>query len=280
MSAWKPDIFTYLDHRAYLGDFYQAAKAHSSVYSFRYFARRAGYSSPNFLKRVMDGERNLTAESAQRVARALDLDAEEERFFCALVAFNQAEGVEERNEAFAVIAAHRGFQQARRLDLGLFDYLSRWYYPAVREMVDHPGFVEDAGWIAARLLPPIQPAQARECLDALLALGLLARDAQGRLQKQEPCLATGHEVRALAVGNYHRQMLQRAADAITLAAPRRRHLNAVTLSVRADQIAEVKARINALIEQVALLGDQTEGPEQVYQLNVQFFPLTNPEEAP
>jgi hypothetical protein len=36
-----------------------ASKKAKPQYSFRYFARRAGLSSSNFLKLVMDGKRNL-----------------------------------------------------------------------------------------------------------------------------------------------------------------------------------------------------------------------------
>ena len=141
--SWKPDIFAYLSYREYLSDYYDAAKANTRAFSYRYFSRKAGYSSPNFLKLVIDGKRNLSAESVEKFARALKLGRDEGRFFANLVALEQAETDADRNEAYEKIAASRTFRAARRLDHGFFDYLSHWHNPAIREMVLRPEFVED-----------------------------------------------------------------------------------------------------------------------------------------
>jgi len=93
--------------------YYEAAKAHSRVFSYRYFSRKAGYNSPNFLKLVIDGERNISTDSIERFADALGLTLSERRFFANLVAFNQAETAEEKNEAFERVSASRRFRQAR-----------------------------------------------------------------------------------------------------------------------------------------------------------------------
>lgn len=42
---WKPDIFEFLDYRAFLGAYYEAAKANQPQFSYRYFSRRAGFAS-------------------------------------------------------------------------------------------------------------------------------------------------------------------------------------------------------------------------------------------
>ena len=119
-----------IDHNTYA----MAAKANISAFSYRYFSRKAGFKSPNFLKLVIDGQRSLGPESVDRFAKALKLDEDEHDFFRALVAFEQARTPDEKNEAFARVAASQRFRQARRLDSGMFTYLSRWYYPAIREM--------------------------------------------------------------------------------------------------------------------------------------------------
>ena len=158
---WKPDIFAFTDYRAFLAQYYQAAKKHNRAFSYRYFSRKAGYKSPNFLKLVIDGQRNISNDSVERFAHALKLNASEQRFFADLVAFNQASTEVEKNVAFERVTASRRFRQARRLDKAYFEYLSNWYYPAIREMAGRPDFREDPEWIAAQLLPPIRPTQAK-----------------------------------------------------------------------------------------------------------------------
>jgi uncharacterized protein (TIGR02147 family) len=276
MSDWKPDIFGYTDYRAYLADYYEAAKAHTRTFSYRNFARRCGFSSPNFLKLVIDGERNLGPNSIERFAKALQLDEEEAAFFGRLVSFNQATTVDERHAAYDEMASMRRFRLARRIDGELFDYLSHWYMPAIREMAARADFRDDPAWIAPQLIPAISPAQAADALNLLLRLGLLVREEDGRLRRGEPSLTTGHEVRSLAVAAYHRQMLLRAADSIDLVPSNQRDISALTVCVRPETVARLKEEIHAFRERLLELCDREEDADVVYQLNIQLFPLSRP----
>lgn len=276
MPAWCPDIFAYLDYRRFLADYYDAAKENITGFSYRWFAKRAGYSSPNFLKLVIDGQRNLGPESVDRFADALKLGAAERAFFADLVAFNQAESIEDQNAAYERIAASRRFRSARRLDNAFFEYLSRWYYPAIREMVARADFEEDPEWIAREVLPPITVPQAREALERLLELGMVVRDEQGRLSRGDPSVTTGHEVRSLAIRNYHHQMLQRAGESIALVPSEARDISALTVCIGHELVPELKKRIHAFREVLLDLCDRDTDPEVVYQINVQLFPLSKP----
>lgn len=273
-AKWIPDIFEYLDYRKFLADYYVQAKENNRAFSYRYFSRKAGYSSPNFLKLVIDGQRNISTESIGRFALALKLNNSQSRFFANLVAFNQATTGEEKNQAFERVAASRRFRQARKLDRDFYVYLSHWYYPAIREMVGRHDFVEDPDWIASQLLPPVQPSQARACLELLLELGLVLRDSSGRLTRGEASITTGHEVRSLAIGNYHRQMLERAAESIELVKSENRDISALTVSISGETVAELKDRIHDFRELLIDRCDRDEQPDAVYQINIQLFPLT------
>jgi uncharacterized protein (TIGR02147 family) len=274
MNDWRPDIFGYLDYRAYLKDVYEAGKAHTRHFSYRYLSQKAGFRSPNFIKLVIDSQRNLSAESIEPVAKAFGLRADERRFFADLVAFDQASTVAEKNEAFSRLCASRRFREARRLDHSMFAYLSCWYYPAVREMAARPDFRPEPEWISGEVFPPITAEQAAEALDLLFELGLLVRDASGRVLRGEPSVTTGHEVRSLAIGNYHRQMLERAAESIVDVPRQWRDISALTICVSRDQVAALKERIHGFRESLLDTGDRDERPEVVYQLNIQLFPLT------
>lgn len=276
MNSWKPDIFGYLDYRAYLRDFYDIAKENSRVYSFRYLARRAGFSSPNFIKLVMDGKRNLGDTSIEPVARALDLDDDESSFFYSLVIFDQATNAEQKNEAFEQISASRRFRSARRIDHDMFEYLSHWYYPAIRELSARPDFEEDPAWISARLHPKVPVAQVKRALELLFELELLKRDEEG-ISRGQPSLTTGHEVGSLAIGNFHRQMMKRAADSIESTPRTERDISGLTVCVSEALIPTIKQRIHQFRESLLELCDSDESPEVVYQINFQLFPLTHKE---
>lgn len=274
MSDWKPNIFEYVDYREYLRDYYAAGKANVSQFSYRYLARAAGFSSPNFFKLVMDGDRNLSSDSIDKFAKALKLDREAKRFFADLVAFEQAEDVHERNEAFERVAASRRFRQARRIDSSMFEYLSHWYHPAIREMAALDEFRKDPAWISQKLSPTVSVEQVEASLELLFDMGLLVEDEDGTISRGEPSVTTGHEVGSLAIGNYHRQMLQRAADSIENVPREMRNINAVTVCINPERVSEIKERIQAFRETLINFCDRDEDPQAVFQINFQLFPLT------
>jgi uncharacterized protein (TIGR02147 family) len=275
-------VFGYLDYRAYLKAHYQATKAQRPSYSFRLFSKLAGLRSPNFLKLVIDGQRNLSTESVERFSAAIGHDAAEAEFFGDLVAFNQAESLADKNRAFERIAASRRFRNARRIDGDLFAYLSHWYNPAIRELAARADFNEDPRWIASQLQPRISPAQAADAMQLLLSLGLLVRDLEtGSILRGEPTLTTEHEVQSLGAKAFHRQMIERAAESMETVPREQRDLAALTVCISAATAAKVKERIHQFQEAMAELCDADQQGDVVYQLNLQWFPLSrSAEEAP
>ncbi len=272
--AERPSVFTFLDYRAYLRALVAAEKRARPSFSYRFIARRAGVKSPSFLKLVIDGQRNLGTDTVDRFAQAFGLTAEERDFFAHLVAFNQATSVAEANRHFERLNASRRFRAARLIDGAMFEYLSCWYYPAIREMAGRPDFVEDPEWVAKELHPQITTSQARAALKLLFELGLLIRGVDGRIARGEPALDTGHEVTSRAVVNYHRQMLERASDALESVPGKERDVLALTVCIRADSVAELKRRIHEFRETLVARCDDDRDPDVVYQLNVQLFPMT------
>lgn len=275
-NAPSVNVFEFLDYRAFLRAYYAAEKARKPAFSHRFFSRQAGLKSPNFLKLVMDGERNLGAETVPKFVKAIGLTGEAATFFADLVTFNQADTVAEKNRAFEGISASRRFRSAKRIEGDLFRYLSHWYYPAIRELAARPDFNESPKWIASHLRPKIAATDAQSALNLLLSLGLLVRDEQtGKIVRGEPTLTTDHQtVRSLAVTNFHRQMLERASDSIETVKAQHRDLAALTVCVSPDTAAIVKDRIHRFREELTQICDADTKGTVVYQLNVQWFPLS------
>jgi uncharacterized protein (TIGR02147 family) len=274
-------VYDFLDYRAYLRAYYQAAKQQRKSFSFRLFSKLAGLRSPNFLKLVIDGERNLGAESVGRFAAALGLSAADAEFFGDLVALSQAQTLAEKNRAFENIAASRRFRAARRISGELFAYLSHWYNPAIRELAARADFREDPQWIAAQLRPNISASEAAESMRLLLSLELLVRNpATGRVERGDPTLTTEHEVNALGAAAFHRQMLERAAQAIETVPRELRALSALTVCVSPETALKVKQRIEHFRESLTELCDADQNGTTVYQLNVQWFPLSSGKPGP
>ena len=66
-------IFAYTNYRSFLKDLYDHKKKTTSYFSYRYFSKKAGFSSHNVLKLIINGERNIAYDSIPKFSKALEL---------------------------------------------------------------------------------------------------------------------------------------------------------------------------------------------------------------
>jgi uncharacterized protein (TIGR02147 family) len=272
------NVFEYLDYREFLRAFYQAKKATEYGFSYRAFSRRAGLRSTNYLKLVMDGERNLTPEMANQFARGCGLEQQAADYFCELVAFNQTQNTAERNRCYERLSRFKQYRTIHRLDAAQAAYHSTWYIPAIRELVARSDFSEDPKWIARTLQPRITAEEAERALGTLSSLGLLTRDEAGRLRQSQPLVTTGAGPLGHHVVNYHRAMLERAAEALDSVPRDEREISSVTLCVSQDVMLDLKERIREFRRELLQVAELGGAPERVVQINFQLFPLSEKQE--
>lgn len=278
----RPAPESFDDYRAYLRAMITYLKATRPQFSYRYFSRMAGFSSPNFLKLVAEGKRNMSTRSITKFARGLGLDAQEAEAFETLVLLGQAQTDEERNRHYQRLRRYaRRHSSAARLEEAQYRVYSLWYTLPIRELLLHPDFREDPSWIGKRLSPEVRPAEVRRALELLEEVGLAVRDEQGVLRPANTKISTGPRVRSLAVRNFHRSMLELASRSLDGAPKDARDVTALTLSLTPKQFELVRARIGQFRSELLDLVDEDLRAEpepgerrEVYQVGFQVFPLT------
>lgn len=109
-----PNLFSYSNYRTFLKDAYEEKrKTANPQFSYRLFSRLAGFSSPNFIKLVMMGQRNLSTDGVAKVAKALELKVRETRFFEALVSFGQAQTREDKSQSYTQLLHFKAFKDVK-----------------------------------------------------------------------------------------------------------------------------------------------------------------------
>ena len=279
MTSSAPDVFLYLDYRAFLRAYYEHKKERSN-FSYRAFSRRAKLRSPNYLKLVIDADRNLTEQMAGRFAAACGLEGDPARYFKLLVSFNQARTLDDRNAVYVKLKRYRRYRDVHKLSLAQDVYHSRWYLPAIRELVCSVDFREDPAWIASRLSPSIRPREAAVAITTLLELGLLVRDEDGELRQGDMTVSTGPEVRSLHLANFHRSMIQHAAGSLDRHAADQRDISSLTLCLGESGLSQLKRAVQRFRRELLELSELESEPRQVVQVNFQLFPLTTLEQEP
>jgi uncharacterized protein (TIGR02147 family) len=267
-------VFEYDNYREFLKDSYLEMKSRNKKFSFRYFARQAGFKACNVLKLVMDGKRNISPHSIEKFAKGLKLTKTETLFFKYLVLFNQSTNSEERGALAEELIKQKSFKKIYPMKESQFNFYRYWYFTPIREMIGLPDFKEDPEWIAKRLTPPITPEEAKRALDELTKLGLIARDATGSLRQTEMHLKTDDEVTSSSIATFHRQMLGLASESIDLVSRDKRDISAQTFTVSQATARKIKEKVQSFRKEIIdMVVHDAEDPDAVYQLNLQLFPL-------
>lgn len=268
------NVFEYTDYRTFLRDWYEAAKRGGGSLSYRSFAQRAGLKSINFYKFVMDGVRNLTADSAAKFALGLRLNKQETEFFKKLVLYTQAKTHEEKNRRYQDLLRSRKYSQLKPIEREQYEYYATWYHPVVRELVVSKDCDGTSEWIAGRLSPAITPAQAEKSVELLEKLGFVERTEDGRWRQASSIVSTGAELKSHIVHNYHKLVLDLTKRVIDETPVERRDVSTMTLGVVRGRVPELKRLIQNFRQEVLKAVASDTEPEEVVQLNIQMFPLT------
>ncbi|MCB0411745.1 MAG: TIGR02147 family protein [Bdellovibrionales bacterium] len=274
----QSDIFEYSDYRQYLADYYSNKKMTNPNYSHRVFARQAGLSSPSHLLMIIKGSRNLSLKTIPKFAEGLKLNAKQKKYFELLVHYNQTDDLPMKAKFFSEIMNLKGSLKALHdLEKEKFEFLSKWYMVAIYVLIDLKDFRADPAWIAKRLSNHITPAQADDAIKHLEKLGLIEPDPHHGFRQLQGAVTVADDTRSMAVFNYHESMIRLASESLRKSRQEEREMNGVTIAVPLNRLPEIKEKIRAFRKEINRLASSYENADEVYQLNVQFFPLTKSE---
>lgn len=276
----KISVLHYRDYRDYLVALYQYMKDHEADYSYRIFATQLGFKASNYFHLIINRKRNLSLKTVQQVAIALTLNEKEEKHFRNMVALDHADEGLVRHKLVREVVNKGGKPGVKQIEKRKYRYFSHWYYPAIREMIELDGFVEDHSRIAKELKPNITKAEVSKALKTLLDLGLIARDDAGILRVVDKQVSTPKAVRGAFVKSYHQEMLARAADALDLTAAKDREVVAVTFGIDRETSNQIKIAVGDFWQSLQKIADQSPKGTRVMQLTMQWFPLTRDLDEP
>ncbi|MBI1861783.1 MAG: TIGR02147 family protein, partial [Deltaproteobacteria bacterium] len=265
------NIYNFSDYREFLKDRYRQLKESDPIFSFRHFSKQAGFGSPNYLKLVMDGKRNLSFEAIAKFARGLRLDSHEGEFFRYMVEANQCDVPAKKQVFEAKLMYLRELFKVKAMIPELYDYYHDWYHSAIREMVNKGKVKNDPMTIATMLVPGISPEQAKDSVALLTKLKFVTLTGDGMI---EACESSDIDTTSIELAQkiHYEQMAELAAQSLYTQGPETQDYGAITLSLPPEKVSELKEKLHQIIAQVA--GNHSHNPnDAVYQLNIQLFAL-------
>ena len=242
--------------------------------SIRHYARLAGVH-PSSLSRVLNGERLISTEMALKLGQVLKLSSDEMQDLLDLVSLERA--VDSSQQSFFQKKIERRRRiTPKQVSLEKFKIVASWEHFAIISLIKTKGFRADPFWIAKRL--GLEVSQAHEAVQRLLSTGLAILEGGKLVAVDDGQVETPHDLSAEAIREHHRQHLRRASEALNQVAIEDREFSGVSVVMNPSDIPAVKKRLRAFMDQFNQDFDRPDGGE-VFQFNVQFYPLSKMEKT-
>lgn len=255
------------DYRSILKDHYASRNAKNARYSMRAFARDLGVSSAR-LSEVLNHNDAFSRKVAERIAARLGFSKHEQEFFCTLVESENGRSTRIRDLAIKKL---QKLEVAKddRLKLDVFELIADWHHFAILEIVGLPQFQSTHKWIAKKL--SITEVEATVAVERLVRLGLLIQK-NNRWQATDSQTYAQSGIPSAAVRRYHRQVLQKASDAIEFQNVDEREYISAVMSISSKDIPLAKKKMNEFQREFCgAMQCAEQKKDSVYFFNMQFF---------
>jgi uncharacterized protein (TIGR02147 family) len=273
------DIYEYIDYRKLLRDLYEDRKKEFPFFSFRYIAQKVGYSSAGFFVNVVQRKRNISSEFIFKFAQVFKLKRAETEYFELLVLFDQAKQHEQKKYYFEKILASKK-SKIKVTEAQHYEFYSKWYYTAVREVLNFYKFDGNYAELAKKVSPAITPAEAKKAVALLEQLGFIKKSELGYYRLVDDIITTGYDAQSLAINNYLTATTELARQAIDRFPRDRRSMSTLTFSCSAEGYAQIDERLKRFRREILELVRSDKDVDRVYHINFHVFPMSTPAPKP
>lgn len=232
-------------------------------YSLRAYARDLKVH-PSTLSHVLLGKRPLPVKDSAKVLNALDLNAKERTLF--------VESLGRKHASLDRIRIPSIDDRAFLDEETYFQVIAEWEHYAVLTLFDCDGFEPSVRSIVAAL--GITETRAEVVLDNLIRYGLLERIESGAMKKAHPRVRTTEDVASAALHASHLETLSLGQRKLREVPVDLRDFSSLTVAVDPELMPQAKAIIREFRQKMDTLL-KTGNKSEVYQLAIQFFPLTH-----
>jgi uncharacterized protein (TIGR02147 family) len=270
------DIYEYIDYRKLLADLYKDRKAENSYFSYRYIAQKVGFTSAGFFANIIQGKRNISPEFIFGFAQLFKFKKSETEYFELLVNFDQSKHHEQKKYYFEKILSSKK-SKLKVTEKQNYEFYSKWYYTAVREILDIFKFDgENYMELAKRVSPSITMTEAKKSVELLLNMGFIRKNNDGYFEQTDAFITTGYEAQSVAITNFLVSTIDLAKQAIDRYPREQRSMSAVSFSISEEGYKAIDERLKTFRREILEIAKADKNSDRIYHVNFQIFPLSKP----
>ncbi len=283
-AAVAPVLSEYMDYRLFLADFYnfkrESSKTSLRPYNYAIFSAAADIKSPNYLKMIIEGKRNLSLDMVAKFARACGLNKAQSDELKLLVIFNQSEDPADRNYALKKLSEFRVERKLKdgELDRKVFEKIPNWIGWIIYALIDQNGATFTPGALKVLLRGKASESEITAALDSLIASGELVRDPMTGLISKGQAKEAPEEIPSALIRKLQMQLMYLGLESLYQDDPVSREFGSLTMALTAAEFEEIKFKLRqmrkSLHKENSIQRMESKG-DRVYQLNLQLFPVTD-----
>lgn len=280
----KPNLSVFTNFREYLLAFYNhkrdLTKRDIRPYSYQHFSAAANIKSPNYLKLVIEGKRNLSEKMAGNFSKALGLNKVQGEEFLALVNYTQAKQPLDRNQALKVLSDLRVNKKIKEGDIDQknMDRLPSWVTWALIALTDQKDAKFDVETLCHSLKGRATKDEIKRCLNKLLTSGELVKNEEtGEIQKGRHNLKDADMIPPEAIKKLQSELIYLGLEALFNDDQNDREFGTLTMTLTEEEYTKLKFELRHFRKKVfkdALMHREAGPGDRVFQLNLQLFALT------
>ncbi len=287
----SPVLASYTDFRQYLSDYFDFKKFESASalrpYTYSMFSVAANIKSPNYLKLIIEGKRNLSNEMILKFAKALKLSKEDTDEFKALVQYCQSKDPLDRNQKLKRLSELRMQRQMRAgtFNTQALDAVPNWVTWVLYTLADQKDVNFELNSLMKTMKGRANQDEIKKALDRLFKTGELVKDPITGLVKKGRALMVGgpnnDPIPVELVRKLQSELIYLGLESLYQDQASEREFGAVTLSLTKREFEKVKFELRQLkkriYKDISVKREISKG-DKVYQMNIQLFPVTKDSE--
>jgi uncharacterized protein (TIGR02147 family) len=256
--------------RDFLRDLVSERIRRNPAYSLKAFAQKVGVSQ-GFLSEVLAGKKNLSVESAAKIASRLELPPTHAEYFSLLIQLEAARDPSYREAIVQRINTLHPQWKVYDLSLDAFRVISEWYHFPIIDLTEMDGFAFSAQAVADRL--GVSPLEIEAAIQRLLRLELLIVTPTGAIRKTKDHFLAESAVPTEAILQFHRKILEKLMLALPSQGKSQRLSRTDIVLIDPDLQDEVEKIIDDTANRIVALASQSQRKSRVSALTVHFFNL-------
>jgi len=254
------NIEKYKDFRYFLQDLYIARCQRNSAYSIRAYAKNLKMDH-SYLNRILKGKKEVSDKLIVRLGKELGYGLAELTPFL----------TNKKQDGKLAVTLNK-FKQ---VSVEAFASISQWYYDALLELTKIKSFVPSSAWVAKTLnIPQSEINIATQRMQNLKMLEIT--DSGEWIDQSEFSTIVTDDFTSTAQKRLQKELLKKASDALEIYPKSVRSQSSLMMAINRNKFKQANEIIkNFRREMSELLESSDDDKNDVYQLVVSFYPLTN-----